>query len=313
MAGSSLLALIDDIATLLDDIAAMSKTAAQKTVAVIGDDLALSAQQVAGVTADRELPIVWAVAVGSIRNKLILVPTAILISAFIPWAVIPLLMVGGVFLCYEGFEKIIEATHHKTTAEAPLPDALSLPVVDPEALEKARIQGAVRTDFVLSAEIITITLGTVAMASLGEQLIVLMLIAFLMTIGVYGLVAGIVKLDDGGLYLSQRPGGRWVRRIQRGIGRRILEVAPYFMKGLSVAGTVAMFMVGGNILMHGLPGAHVLYHWVSGFALEADGLWSVVAPRWVDILAGVITGAISGGGMTVAKRAVGAVRKAFLA
>ncbi|CAK0754758.1 DUF808 domain-containing inner membrane protein YedI [Gammaproteobacteria bacterium] len=308
MAGSSLLALIDDIATLLDDIASMSQIAAQKTVAVVGDDLALSAEQVAGITADRELPVVWAVAVGSIKNKLILVPTAMAISAFLPWAVIPLLMVGGVFLCYEGFEKILHATHNKKAADSPLKDTPSPLAMDPVTFEKSRIQGAIRTDFVLSAEIITITLGSVALAPLGVQLMVLILIALLMTVGVYGLVAGIVKIDDGGLYLSQRPGDSLTCKVQRGIGKRILQAAPYLMKGLSMAGTVAMFMVGGNILMHGLPGSHDLYHWVSGTPLEA-GLWSAVAPKLLDTLAGMMAGAISLMGMMGVKHALWVVRK----
>ncbi len=291
MAGTSLLALIDDIAALLDDIALMSKVAAQKTMGVLGDDLALNAQQVAGIRADRELHVVWAVAVGSIKNKLILVPTAMAISAFMPWAVVPLLMVGGLFLCYEGFEKILHAMN-PPPGKDPHQNLDAPSTIDPVAFEKAKIQGAIRTDFILSAEIITITLGTVAQAPLEQQLAVLMLVAMLMTLGVYGLVAGIVKLDDAGLYLSQRSGGSLAGKIQREVGRGLLRAAPYLMKGLSVAGTVAMFIVGGSIFMHGLPGTHELYHWVSGTSLESQGFWYIVAPTLLDTLAGVIAGAV---------------------
>ena len=296
MAGTSLLALIDDIAALLDDIALMSKVAAQKTMGVLGDDLALNAQQVAGVSADRELPVVWAVAVGSIKNKLILVPVAMAISALIPWAVVPLLMVGGLFLCYEGFEKVMHAMPPPgENPHVPSP-------IDPVTFEKAKIQGAIRTDFILSAEIITITLGTVTQAPLEQQLAVLMLVAMLMTLGVYGLVAGIVRLDDAGLYLSQRSGGSLAGKIQRGVGRGLLRAAPYLMKGLSVAGTVAMFIVGGSIFMHGLPGTHELYHWVSGAPSEPQSLlWSALAPTLLDTLAGMIVGAVGLMAVTVTR------------
>ena len=244
---SSLLALIDDIATVLDDVSVMTKVAAKKTAGVLGDDLALNAQQVTGVKADRELPVVWAVAKGSLRNKLILVPAALLISAFIPWAVTPLLMLGGAFLCFEGFEKLAHRfLHADDDAHARQIDALSDPSVDMVAFERDKISGAVRTDFILSAEIIAITLGTVATASFAEQVVVLAGIAIIMTIGVYGVVAGIVKLDDAGLALSKSANGAAQR-----IGRAILAVAPWLMKSLSVVGTAAMFMVGGGILTHG--------------------------------------------------------------
>lgn len=243
MAGSSLLVLIDDIAAVLDDVALMTKMAAKKTAGVLGDDLALNAQQVSGVRAEREIPVVWAVAKGSFINKLILVPTALLISAFAPWAVTPLLMLGGAYLCFEGFEKLAHKFLHSKAEDqaehAQLVAAVADPATDLVAFEKDKIKGAIRTDFILSAEIIAITLGTVADAPLMQQVIVLSGIALVMTIGVYGLVAGIVKLDDLGLWMSQKP-GQWVRDI----GNGLLRTAPYMMKGLSVIGTAAMFMVG---------------------------------------------------------------------
>ncbi|ERI50663.1 hypothetical protein N878_25260, partial [Pseudomonas sp. EGD-AK9] len=251
MAGTSLLALLDDIAAVLDDVAVMTKVAAKKTAGVLGDDLALNAQQVTGVRAERELPVVWAVAKGSFKNKLILVPAALLISAFAPWAVVPLLMFGGLFLCYEGCEKLAHKLLHKPQAQAQqqeLLEAVADPQVDLVAFERDKIRGAVRTDFILSAEIIAITLGTVAAASFAKQVAVLSGIAVLMTVGVYGLVAAIVKLDDAGLYLSQR-----ASRAAQALGRGILRLAPWLMKSLSVLGTAAMFMVGGGILVHGLP------------------------------------------------------------
>jgi hypothetical protein len=292
MAGSSLLVLIDDIAAVLDDVALMTKVAAQKTAGVLGDDLALNAQQVSGVRADRELPVVWAVAKGSFLNKLILVPAALAISAFIPWAVTPLLMLGGAFLCYEGFEKLAHAFLHRQTEgqaeHAQLVEALADPAVDLVAFEKDKIKGAIRTDFILSAEIIAITLGIVADAPLLQQVIVLSGIAIVMTIGVYGLVGGIVKLDDGGLYLSELKGDSAWRRMQRSFGRGVLMAAPYLMKSLSVIGTAAMFMVGGGILTHGLPIAH---HWIEGVASAAGGL-SVIVPTLLNAIAGIIAGAI---------------------
>jgi uncharacterized protein len=260
MAATSLLALIDDIATILDDVAVMSKVAAKKTAGVLGDDLALNAQQVAGVSADRELPVVWAVAKGSAVNKLILVPAALAISALAPWAIVPLLMLGGAFLCYEGVEKLAHKFLHSKAEDdahhAELTHALVDPNVDLVALEGDKIKGAVRTDFILSAEIIVISLGAAAGAALGTQAAVLTVIAVAMTIGVYGLVAGIVKLDDLGLWLSRKTGAT------AALGRGILASAPWLMKGLSVAGTAAMFLVGGGILVHGIePIHHALEHW----------------------------------------------------
>ena len=287
MAGASLLALLDDIATILDDVAAMTKVAAKKTAGVLGDDLALNAQQVSGVQADRELPVVWAVAKGSVKNKAILVPAALAISAFVPWAVTPLLMIGGAFLCYEGFEKLahkfLHSKHEDETHHAELVGALANPAVDMVAFEKEKVQGAVRTDFILSAEIIVIALGTVADASFAQRVAVLTGIAAIMTVGVYGLVAGIVKLDDAGLYLSK--GGN---RLRQAAGRMLLRIAPALMKTLSVLGTAAMFMVGGGILAHGIPAAH---HAIEGVA-HATGALEPLTSAVGNGIAGVIAGAI---------------------
>jgi predicted DNA repair protein MutK len=296
---SSLLALLDDIATLLDDVSVLTKVATQKTAGVLGDDLALNAQQVAGLTADRELPIVWAVAKGSLLNKAILVPSALTISAFAPWAVMPLLMIGGAYLCYEGFEKLAHKFLYSPAKDdahhAELVRARSDPGTDLVSAEKAKIKGAVRTDFVLSAEIIVITLGIVSDAPFITQGAVLVGIALLMTAGVYGLVAGIVKLDDGGLYLSRREGDAVVARIQRRIGASILKAAPFLMKGLSIAGTAAMFLVGGGILVHGIPGLH---GWIGdlseGLAARPGigGMLRLATPLLLDALMGVVAGAL---------------------
>ncbi|MFJ3485861.1 DUF808 domain-containing protein [Pseudomonas sp. NPDC090202] len=296
MAGSSLLVLIDDIATVLDDVALMTKMAAKKTAGVLGDDLALNAQQVSGVRAERELPVVWAVAKGSFINKLILVPAALAISAFIPWAVTPLLMVGGAYLCFEGFEKLAHSFLHSAAEDqaehAQLSEAVANPATDLVAFEKDKIKGAVRTDFILSAEIIAITLGTVAEATLLQQVIVLSGIAIVMTIGVYGLVGAIVKLDDGGLYLSELKGEGGLRDAQRAFGRGVLSAAPYMMKGLSVIGTAAMFLVGGGILTHGVPALHHgIEHLTEVTAASAGGL-SLVIPTLLNAVAGVVAGAI---------------------
>jgi len=303
MAGSSLLALIDDIATILDDVSVMTKVAAKKTAGVLGDDLALNAQQVSGVKADRELPVVWAVAKGSLINKAILVPAALAISALAPWAITPLLMLGGAFLCFEGFEKLAHKTLHKSdddAHQAELAHALENPEIDLLALEKDKIKGAVRTDFILSAEIIVITLGTVAAATFGKQVAVLSGIALVMTVGVYGLVAGIVKLDDAGLHLSQRP-ARWMRAL----GHRILAAAPVLMKSLSVIGTAAMFLVGGGILVHGTPVSHDLIHAVV-HAIDGlpavGGVLALLAPFFIDAMAGIVAGALVLGGVMAARR-----------
>ena len=302
MAGSSLLTLIDDIATLLDDVSLMTKVAAKKTAGVLGDDLALNAQQVTGVNADRELPVVWAVAVGSLRNKLILIPAALLISAFVPWAVTLLLMLGGAYLCFEGAEKLAHKFLHRADdAEehrrrlAAMADA----TVDMRAFERERIKGAIRTDFILSAEIIVITLGTVAGATLTQQIAVLTGIGVLMTLGVYGLVAGIVKIDDLGLYLSRRTGAA------ASLGRGLLAGAPWLMKGLSVVGTLAMFLVGGGILSHGVP---LLHHLVEGAAeaeLGVPGLDAVIhglGPSLLNLAIGLAAGALVLAGVTLVQR-----------
>ena len=295
MAGSSLLALLDDIATILDDVAVMTKLAAKKTAGVLGDDLALNAQQVTGVNADRELPVVWAVAKGSMVNKAILVPAALLISALAPWAVTPLLMVGGLFLCFEGVEKLAHKFLHSHAEDeahhAELTQALADPQVDLVALEKQKIKGAVRTDFILSAEIIAIALGVVAAETFTEQALVLVGVSLLMTVGVYGLVAGIVKLDDAGLALSRSPGG-----FQRSLGAGLLKGAPWLMKGLSVAGTAAMFLVGGGILTHGIP---VLHHGIEGLTHHAGevpglgGLLQALTPMLANALVGIVAGALT--------------------
>jgi len=284
---SSLFLLLDDIATVLDDVATMTKVATKKTAGVLGDDLALNAEQVSGVKANRELPVVWQVAKGSVRNKAVLVPAALLISAVAPWAVTPLLMLGGAFLCYEGVEKLAHKFLHRQEAEvdrAKLQQALVDPKVDFVALEKQKIKGAIRTDFILSAEIIVISLGTVADRPFVTQLGVLLAIAAIMTVGVYGLVAGIVKLDDGGLALAKKPG-----RASRAIGNGILTLAPWLMRLLSIAGTAAMFLVGGGIISHGIPVLHHLNeHLVEGMAQP----WSTLTGMGWTALVGILVGGI---------------------
>jgi uncharacterized protein len=305
---TSLLALIDDIASVLDDVSVLTKVAAKKTAGVLGDDLALNAQQVAGVDASRELPVVWAVAKGSLRNKAILVPAALAISALAPWAVVPLLMVGGAYLCFEGFEKIAHRFLHRSGEDAAHREQLAAALADPSAdlvaIEKDKIKGAVRTDFILSAEIIAITLGTVAASPFVTRVTVLTAIALVMTVGVYGVVAGIVKLDDAGLHLSRRPGEGAGVRFQRRAGSAILKAAPYLMKGLSIAGTVAMFLVGGGILTHGIPPLH---HLIEAAAAPAGavpgigGLLSVLLPMLGDALTGLVAGAVVVGAVTLVR------------
>ncbi len=300
---SSLLALLDDIATVLDDVALLTKVAAKKTAGVLGDDLALNAQQVAGVRADRELPVVWAVCKGSFLNKLILVPAAMLISALAPWAITPLLMVGGAFLCFEGFEKLAHKWLHSpdqvAKERAELIQALADPAVDLVQVEKDKIKGAVRTDFILSAEIIAITLGTVQASPLVTQFSVLSGIAIVMTLGVYGLVGLIVKLDDGGLYLSQQAGDNPFARVKRSTGRGVLVAAPYLMKGLSIAGTVAMFLVGGGILTHGVPAAH---HWIESLTQVGGQALQPVLALGLDAVVGLLAGALVLAGVTLVQR-----------
>lgn len=297
MAGSSLLVLLDDIAAVLDDVSVMTKVAAKQTTGVLGDDLALNAQQVSGVRAERELPVVWAVAKGSLRNKVILVPAALAISAFAPWAVTPLLMVGGAYLCFEGFEKLAHPLLHGKQEDqgerAALSDAAANPAVDLVAYEKDKIKGAVRTDFILSAEIIAITLGIVASSPLMQQVVVMSIIALVMTVGVYGLVGGIVKLDDLGLWMTRRQG-----RLTRSVGGVILRAAPYMMKALAVVGTAAMFLVGGGILVHGIAPLH---HWV-------EGVGGSVTMALINGVLGVVAGAIVLGVVSVASKVWKALR-----
>jgi hypothetical protein len=294
---SSLFTLLDDVATVLDDVAILTKLAGKKTAGVLGDDLALNAQQVAGVVSDRELPVVWAVAKGSAKNKLVIVPAALLISAIAPWAIMPILMLGGAFLCFEGFEKVAhkllhskedDAEHHREELAA-----LADPKVDMVAYEQEKIKGAIRTDIILSAEIIVITLGTVADASFGIRVAVLCTIAALITVGVYGFVAGIVKLDDLGLALTKR-----ASTAAQAVGRGILRAAPWFMKALSIAGTAAMFLVGGGILVHGIPPLH---HFAEHYE-HAGGTAGFLVPNLLNAGVGIVAGAILVAGFTLVQR-----------
>ena len=320
MAGASLLTLLDDIATILDDVAVMTKVAAkksaavaddvaamtkvatQKTAGVLGDDLALNAQQVTGVNADRELPVVWAVAKGSMVNKAILVPAALAISAFVPVLITPLLMLGGAFLCFEGVEKLAHKFLHakeEAVEEERLLQANANPAVDMVAFEKDKIKGAVRTDFILSAEIIVIALGTVASAPFMQQVAVLVGIAIIMTVGVYGLVGGIVKLDDLGLWLSQKTSS-----LAQALGRGLLVAAPWLMKFLSVAGTAAMFLVGGGILVHGIAPLH---HAIEGAGAAVaqgalGGLWQALTTNALNGVAGIVAGALVLGAVTLIQK-----------
>ena len=312
MAGASLLSLLDDIATILDDIAVMSKVAAKKTAGVLGDDLALNAQQVTGVSTDREIPVVWAVAKGSFRNKLILVPSALLISAFIPWLITPLLMFGGLFLCYEGYEKVHEKLFHKhdknqdeekslTSKQANMTDAQLV------TYEKDKVKGAIRTDFVLSAEIIAITLGVVAHEDLITQASTLAIIAVVMTIGVYGLVAAIVRMDDAGVYLLKKNKHHKIGAWGKHLGLLLLTSAPKLMKFLAFAGTVAMFMVGGGIIDHGV-------HLLAGVNAYLNDLWQsmpafsgflkAITPSLLHTVLGVLLGTITLGLISLIKRIV---------
>jgi predicted DNA repair protein MutK len=294
---SSLLALLDDISTLLDDVSVLTKVAAKKTAGVLGDDLALNAQQVSGVRAERELPVVWAVAKGSLVNKAILVPAALAISAVAPWAVTPLLMVGGAYLCFEGMEKVAHRVLHSRAEDEQhhreMLEANTNPQVDVVAVERDKIKGAIRTDFILSAEIIVISLGAVAGADFPTRVAVLVGIALLMTAGVYGLVGAIVKLDDFGAWLVRRG-----RPAGRAVGNGILRAAPWLMKGLSLAGTVAMFLVGGSILVHGIP---PLQHWLEATA-EAAGAWSSPLSMLLDAAIGMAAGALLLAGYALAQR-----------
>ena len=312
MPGTSLIALLDDIASILDDVATLTKVAAKNTAGVLGDDLALNAQQVSGVQSARELPVVWAVAKGSLINKAILVPAALALSVFAPWAVGPLLTLGGLYLCFEGVEKLAHRLLHGGK-EPPNPElaALSDPSVDLLTLERDKVRGAIRTDFVLSAEIVTIALGSVSKAPAMTRAWVLVTVGLLMTVGVYGVVAGIVKLDDLGLYLNRRgraaSAGPW-SALQRGLGGGLLAAAPVLMKALSIGGTVAMFLVGGGIVLHGIPGLHAsVHHFVP------SGPLGVVVAAVLDAGIGVVAGAlalavVSGARHVLGKRATPAPR-----
>lgn len=295
---SSFFALLDDIATLLDDVSVLTKVAAKKTAGVLGDDLALNAQQVGGVRADRELPVVWAVAKGSLVNKAILVPAALGISAIAPWAVTPLLMLGGLYLCFEGAEKLAHRLLHGPEDDEAHRQALERSLDDPAtdvlALERDKVRGAVRTDFILSAEIIVIALGTVAGEPFMTRVAVLAGIGVLMTAGVYGLVGLIVKLDDFGAWLHRRPAA-----AARAIGVGILRAAPWLMRGLSVAGTAAMFLVGGSILAHGVP---PIEHAVDALAEGLDGAWHGVAVTLLHAVAGAVAGLLVLAGVELARR-----------
>lgn len=302
MAASSLLALIDDISTLLDDVAVLTKVAATKTSGVMGDDLALNAQQVAGVQVDRELPVVWAVAKGSFINKLILVPAALLISAFVPVAILPLMVIGGLFLCFEGVEKLAHKFLHADTepAHGALLAAVADPQVDLVAFEQDKVKGAVRTDFVLSAEIVVITLGTMASAPLLQQVVALSAVAIGATVLVYGLVAGIVKLDDLGLALHRQSDA-----ARRQMGAFILRAAPLLMKTLSVLGTAAMFTVGGSIIAHGVPAVEHVVEALAHTVAARGALVAFIATTVIDAVVGIVLGAVAVGVFTLGRKATG--------
>ncbi len=308
MAASSLLALIDDISALLDDVAVLTKAAASKTSAVMGDDLALNAEQVSGVRVERELPVVWAVAKGSFINKLILVPAALLISAFVPKAILPLMMIGGLFLCYEGFEKVAHKLLHKDdgdTKRAERVKAVADPAVDLVAFEKTKVKGAIRTDFILSAEIIVITLGTMSAAPLGQQVLALSFIAIGATVLVYGLVAGIVKLDDLGMAMHRHHGEDSGDQLRRKIGAGILRTAPIMMKTLSILGTAAMFTVGGSILVHGFHPLELHAEDLAAFVAPNGGLLATIVTTIFHAVVGIVAGGIVVGIVTVGKRLFG--------
>jgi hypothetical protein len=310
---SSLLALIDDIASLLDDVAVLSKVAARKTSGIVGDDLALNAEQVTGVTADRELPVVWAVAKGSFVNKLILVPAALAISAFLPVAIQPLLMLGGLFLCFEGVEKVAHKLLHSPDEDArehaAHVSAIADTQIDVVAFERAKVKGAIRTDFVLSAEIIVITLGTMATAAIGLQIAALSIIAIAATVLVYGVVAGIVKLDDLGLKLHRQAGASANHALQRRIGAGILRAAPVMMKAHSVIGTIAMFTVGGSIIAHGAPPVEHLVETAGHHAATIAPALGTIAKTVAEALVGIVSGGVLVILFTLGKKVMGRARK----
>ncbi len=309
MAASSLLALIDDISTLLDDVAVLTKVAATKTTGVMGDDLALNAEQVAGVNVDRELPVVWAVAKGSFVNKLILVPAALAISAFVPAAIMPLMMIGGLYLCFEGFEKVAHKLLHSdgddATLHAKRVAAVANPTIDLVAYERGKVKGAIRTDFVLSAEIIVITLGTMATASLLQQVVALCIIAIGATVLVYGLVAGIVKLDDLGLKLHTQAGSSGGDKVQRKLGAGILRAAPLLMKSLSILGTAAMFTVGGGIIAHGIPPVAHVIEGIDATVAERSALLATVVNMLLNATVGIVAGGLAVFVFMLGKRMLG--------
>ena len=278
MAFASLFTLLDDITAVLDDVALMTKMAAKKTAGVVGDDLALNANQVTGVSAERELPIIWAVAKGSLVNKLILVPLALLLSAFLPKLITPLLMIGGIYLCFEGVEKLLHKFLHRH--EAHEDEEAAAETLD----EKTKIKGAIRTDFILSAEIIIIALGVVEKYDLMTRSLVMTAIGIGMTAFVYGLVGIIVKLDDFGMLLMRQK-STGIRTV----GRGLTAFMPWFMRGLSVVGTLAMFLVGGGLITHNLGFLHDFLHaqhWDSG-------LMEHVANLTVGLIAGAVACAVA--------------------
>jgi predicted DNA repair protein MutK len=308
MAGGSLLTLFDDVTTLLDDVALLTKTTTQKTAGVLGDDLALNAEQVSGVRAERELPVVWAVAKGSLKNKAILVPGAMLISALAPWAITPILMVGGAYLCLEGFEKIAHKyLDHSADDAADAEEAKAAMGKSPAELERQKINGAVRTDLILSMEIMAIALGAVAGASLLNQFLVLSAVALLVTVGVYGLVALIVRMDDVGFYLEKKQ-----NQVAKAVGRKIIQAAPILMKLLTIIGTCAMFLVGAGIILHGIPVLSDLKHSIE-HAAEAlpvvGGVMKVVTPVILDGVAGVLIGALVLAVVTQFQKVIGLFKK----
>ncbi|MGJ8692243.1 MAG: DUF808 domain-containing protein [Thalassotalea sp.] len=299
MAGASLLALLDDIAAVLDDVALMTKVAAKKTAGVLGDDLALNAQQLSGVKADRELPVVWSVAKGSFLNKCIIVPIALALSAFLPVAVTVLLMIGGLYLCYEGFEKVFHkllpqdksSTSNKTAAHL---EANANSAIDLISFEKEKIKGAIRTDFILSAEIIVIALGTVTNAPFLNQVLVVISLAIALTIGVYGFVAAIVKIDDLGLYLLEKSKVN-SNKVLACLGRGLLIFAPFLMKVLVIVGTAAMFLVGGGIILHGIPMLVEYGHHLDAAVanIASFGQWlALITPMLLAGLIGIISGGL---------------------
>ncbi|WP_116826494.1 MULTISPECIES: DUF808 domain-containing protein [Pseudomonas syringae group] len=310
MAFGSGLALLDDIATLLDDVAAQSKIATTKTAGVLGDDLALNAQQVTGVRAEREIPVVLAVAKGSLLNKAALIPIAMLISAFAPWAITPLLMVGGAYLCFEGVEKVLHRFLHPEVDQerAERVKAIAEPKVDMVEFERKKIRGAVITDLVLSGEILVLALATVASEPLLEQFLTLVVVSLIITFAVYGFVAGIVRMDDVGLRLVTS-----TRTIGNASGRFLLWFAPVLMRVLAVVGTIAMWLVGGGIYTHGLPFLHFMSETVVGtvssVAVAGPALAVLGAPLF-DGIVGIVVGSLLVGLFMLGKLVLG--RKSHL-